>query len=83
MSEPRHIWASEYEMGRNAGRWTTQPPLQTPPESARHTLTEGEEWTALMERARDRLGAPGVEPNWSADPHTILRDILTYLGEQP
>ena len=78
MSEPRHIWLDidEGDIPRSAV-WATRKYQH----ESRYTLTEGEEWNALMERAREVLATPVHKEALAKG--ELLRDILTYLGEKP
>ena len=75
MSEPRHIYFSTVTA-------VFQPHIH-PKErdnDVRFTQTSGEEWDALMERARAEDNAAVGDYDRAVD---LLRDILAYLGEQP
>ena len=57
-------------------------------DDVRWTRTSGEEWDALMERARATLPSGGAHTfadvmQLLMDRGDILRDLLAYLGEQP
>lgn len=84
MSEPKYLydygerligvhWHATFVLDNRAIRDNTRP-------KAKYVRIEGEEWAALMERARHSLD-PVVGDYWAAT--ASLRDILTYLGEQP
>ena len=83
MSEPRHIYFSTVTA-------VFQPHIH-PKErdnDVRFTQTSGEEWDALMERARATLPSGGAHTfadvmQLLMDRGDILRDLLAYLGEQP
>lgn len=49
-------------------------------DDVRWTRTSGEEWDALIERARAEDNAAVGDYDRAVD---LLRDILAYLGEQP
>lgn len=78
MSEPRHIWLDidEGDIPRSAV-WATRKYQH----ESRYTLTEGEEWNALMERAREATTSRYLARY--GDAMNVLEDILAYLGEQP
>lgn len=75
MSEPRHLWPSKDQRKDAEGGC-----FQSDEPRPRYTLTEGPEWDALMERAREALATP-IYKNATLKGYA-LRDLLTYLGEQ-
>jgi len=77
MSEPRHIYGAGEWIG---GKWSGQYDDERVVGDRRYTLTDGEEWDALIERARAEDNAAVGDYDRAVD---LLRDILAYLGEQP
>ncbi len=80
MSEPRHIYAWT--------EWHGVPVVvavsdraDAGPDAKRHTLTEGPEFEALMQSAREALETPAYKNAMLKG--DALRDLLAYLGEQP
>jgi hypothetical protein len=79
MSEPKQIYAWT--------EWHGTPLVvacaakeQAGGEAKRYTLTEGSEWSALMDRAREVLATPDHKDSMrKAD---ALRALLIYFGEQ-
>jgi hypothetical protein len=49
-------------------------------DAKRYTLTEGSEWSALMDRAREVLATPDHKD--AMRKAEALRDLLIYFGEQ-
>ena len=76
MNEPRHIWTT--------GSGLTGIHIEVTPDypgAKRRTLTEGEEWDALIVRVRTALATPNyTNAMLKAD---ALRDLLDYFGETP
>ena len=77
MNEPRHIYGAGEWIG---GKWSGQYDDERVVGDRRYTLTDGEEWDALIERARAEDNAAVGDYDRAVD---LLRDILAYLGEQP
>lgn len=74
MSEPRHVWMTP--TGHTGVYIEVTPDY---PGAMRRTLTEGPEWSALMERARDAM----MTDSTGEVLYAAMRDILAYMGEQP
>ena len=75
MSEPKYIWLYWPVRGFSVEPYVRTHPIGDSGEF-RYTLTSGQEWDALMERARkmplryDELGSISV---------SLLRDLLAYF----
>lgn len=84
MSEPRHI----FTFGDGSYFVQIQRTHDDTDGLLRYSLTSGPEFEALMERARTTLPSGGAHTfsdvmKLLMDRGDILRDLLTYLGEQP
>ena len=75
MSEPRHIYV-ETEDAEYLSK------LDESSRALRYTSTSGEEWTALMERARYEFEFYSMEEELNYR-SALLRDLLAYFGESP
>lgn len=84
MSEPKYLydygerligvhWHATFVLDNRAIRDNTRP-------KAKYVRIEGEEWDALMERAREALNA---YPHSAVGKEGVLRDLLAYFGETP
>ena len=78
MSEPRHIYGAGEWIGE---RWSGIYDDERVVGDRRYTLTDGEEWSGLMSRARAELDEPAYK--YALQKHDLLEDILRYLGERP
>lgn len=80
MSEPRHVWLDIDEQDEpHVCEWFTEFPAYA--WVRRYTLTDGDEYRALIERAREALASPyAIAP---LERSQSLRDLLAYLGETP
>lgn len=78
MSEPRHIYAWT--------EWHGVPLVvaaseRTNGDARRYTLTDGDEYRALIERAREALETPNYKN--AVLKSEALNALLAYLGETP